>query len=197
MNGRDIDFNKLRNDIDVKEKKYHFLNKYVSKSGNKTYSFTGYNCSMEPCFQFDEYEVVKNYYYNKGGWEMSNSNGQAIVYFNDLKFNRPRKFLAPEINDLVRVYNDHILEEIKYLSWKIFIIDQRKHKEFMFISLHMNRSKIRLPPEIVFYILSFLKGHELIFEVEIIDIDKIINPIPFSFNPDMFPKLMDIFEIIS
>lgn len=185
--------NQLLDDIRQKDQDFSFLSKYIAKSGQKTYSFMGFNCSLEPCFHFEQDGIVTSYYYDRGGWETADYNGIPTGYYNSLSFNRPKKYLAPEINYLVKVYNDHILEEIKYLSWKIFIVDKRKNKEFKFLILCFGRVGVGLPAEIIFYILSFLKGWELLFGTEIVDADK---KNLFNLDYGQFPKLNDIYRAI-
>jgi len=176
---------KLINDINKLNQKYSFLYKYLSKSGDKTYKFSGYNCSLNPCFHFEEDGGVGCYFFGKSNWEKINLTTNLFMTYR-AKYHRPVEFLAPEICDLVEVFNDHILEEIKYLTWKIFIKDRRKLEEFSFLSLCINRIKINIPSELLFLILSFLKGHELLFKTEIVNVDK--KP-SYCYDPTMFPKL--------
>lgn len=187
---------RLIDNIRQREQNFSFLNKYIVRSGKKTYCFTGFNCSLEPCFQFEQDDQITTYYYDRGGWETADQTGVPNAYYNSFSFNRPKKYLAPEINYLVKVYNDHILEEIKYLSWKIFIVDKRKTKEFKLVVLCFGRVGVRLPPEIIFYILSFLKGWELLFETEIVDVDNNNPTFPFRLDYGQFPKLNHLFQII-
>jgi hypothetical protein len=180
----------LMNDVLKKEQDFSFLNKYICRQENKTYCFTGFNCDLEPCFQFEQDGNITSYYYNKEGWETTDHLGMPNGFYNSMGFNRPRKFLAPEINEMVKTYNNHILEEIKYLSWKIFAVDRRKLKEFKLLTLCICRTKVNPPPEIIFYILSFLKGWEFLFETEIFDVKDDINPISFfDIDEHHFPKL--------
>ncbi len=187
---------KLIDNIKKRDQDFSFLNKYIASSGDKTYRFTGFNCSLEPCFQFGQGGQITSYYYDRGGWETANQTGKPDGYYNSLSFNRPKKYLAPEINYLVKVYNDHILEEIKYLSWKIFIVERRKIEEFKIICLCFGRVGVRIPPEIIFYILSFLKGWELLFGTELVDADNKNLSSPFQLDYGQFPKLNDIYQFI-
>lgn len=171
--------------IRKKDQDFSFLNKYIAKIGDISYSFSGFNCSLEPCFQFEKDDQVISYYFGQGGWETVGQNGYPTGYYNSLYFNKPKKYLAPEINHLVKIYNDHILEEEKYLSWKIFIDDRRKSREFKTVALCFGRVGVRLPYEMIFYILSFLRGWEFLFDLEIVD-----------GNLTNFPKLIDIDQVI-
>ena len=183
----------LQSQMDIKEKEYYFLFNYTVKSDQKTYSFLGFNCLLQPCYQFEYKDQVSIFFRGKLGWETCDGNGKPDGFCEYKILGQPTSFLAPEIDDLVKKYNSHILEEIKYLDWKLFVVQKRKLEEFRFVVLCINRVKIHLPPEIIFFILSFVKGWELLFEPEILTIQESKKITRFQLSLDHFPELGDVY----
>jgi hypothetical protein len=154
---------RLRANMDQNDQKYSFLYRYISRDSETTYKFMGFNCRGEPCYQFDTNGVVSNFYCDYRSWILAKPGKNEIRFLGKTKFYRPTIFLAPEFCQIIKDFNDHILQEIKYLDWKIFIHQKRKIQEFKLICMCIGRIKIKVPSEILFHILSFLKGYDFCF----------------------------------